>query len=122
VAVAVKMVEVPTGRGEARLALRLTVTGCATREKDAVTFFAAFTTNAQPPVPLQAPLQPVNVEPAAGVALRPTLVPLAKLALQVEPQLIPPGLEATIPEPVPALVAVTEWRIGAAAAAQASFE
>jgi hypothetical protein len=54
----------------------------------------------QVPVPVQAPLQPVKVKPLAGVALKATLVPPLKLALQVLPQAIPLGLEATVPLPV----------------------
>jgi hypothetical protein len=44
--------------------------------KMAVRLVLLSTTRAQPPVPVQAPLQPVKVEPAAGVALRAMLVPL----------------------------------------------
>jgi hypothetical protein len=55
-------------------------------------------------VPEQAPLQPLNVEPLAGVALRVTAVPLAKLAEQVVPQLIPVGWLVTAPVPVPDFV------------------
>jgi hypothetical protein len=61
----------------------------------------------QDPVPEQAPLQPVNVEPVEAAAVRVTLVPLVKLALQVEPQLNPAGFEATVPEPDPLLVSVS---------------
>jgi hypothetical protein len=42
----------------------------------AVTDFAASMVTAQFPVPLHAPLQPVNVEPAAAVAVSVTEVPL----------------------------------------------
>src|SRR5206468_6756942 len=52
------------------------------------------------------PLQPVKVEPAAGLAVRVTAVPLAKLAEQVAPQLSPAGLLVTVPLPVPALLTV----------------
>src|SRR5207247_5523256 len=52
------------------------------------------------------PLQPVKVEPAAGMALRVTTVPLAKLAEQVAPQLMPAGALVTVPLPVPAGVTV----------------
>jgi len=53
-------------------------------------------------VPVQAPLQPVKVPPLAD---RVTVLPLAKLALQVEPQLMPLGVEVTVP--VPDLVTLT---------------
>ena len=56
----------------------------------------------QGPAPLQAPLQPVNEEPAAGVAVKVTLEPELKVALQVVPQLMPPGLLTTVPWPLPA--------------------
>ena len=43
--------------------------------KVAVTDLAAFMVTWQEPVPEQAPLQPVKVEPAAGAAVRVTTVP-----------------------------------------------
>jgi len=43
----------------------------------------------------------VNTEPEAGLAVRVTLVPLLKVALQVLPQLIPAGALATVPVPLP---------------------
>jgi hypothetical protein len=51
-------------------------------------------------VPLQAPDQPVNMEPVLGVAVSVTDVPLAKLALHVCPQLMPEGLLVIVPVPV----------------------
>jgi hypothetical protein len=78
-------------------------------EKVAVTLLAAFiTTEQEVPVPLHVPLQPEKVEPEAGVAVRVTLVPLAKDALQVSPQLIPLGNEVTVPLPLPDLLMVSE--------------
>jgi hypothetical protein len=62
-------------------------------------------------VPLHAPDQPLNVDPAVGVAVRVTAVPLEKLALHVVPQLMPAGLLVTEPVPVPARVTL---RTGAA--------
>jgi len=62
----------------------------------------------QVPVPEQPPpLQPLKVEPAAGVAVSVTTVPLAKPAEQVALQLIPAGLLVTVPVPVPAGVTVS---------------
>src|ERR1700682_3338472 len=55
-------------------------------------------------VPEQAPLHPAKTEPAAGVAVSVTVVPLAKLAEQVAPQLIPPTLLVTVPVPLPCLL------------------
>ena len=51
--------------------------------------------------PEQAPLQPENALPAAGAAVSVTRVPLANVWLHpVEPeQLIPAGLEVTVPLP-----------------------
>jgi len=72
-----------------------------------VTVVAAESVTVQVPVPEQPPpLQPVKVEPAAGVAVSVTTVPLAKLAEQVAPQLIPAGELVTVPLPVPAGVTV----------------
>jgi len=56
----------------------------------------------QVPVPVQPPpLQPVKVEPAAGVAVRVTAVPVVNAAEHVVPQEIPAGLLVTVPLPVP---------------------
>jgi hypothetical protein len=74
--------------------------------KVAVTLRACVTATVQAPVPLHAPLQPVKLYSAAGVAVRLTRVPLAKLALQVLPQLIPLGLLVTVP--LPAVVTLSE--------------
>ena len=60
---------------------------------------------------MQAPLQPVNVEPASGVAVTVTAVPDANEAEQVAPQSIPAGELVTVPEPVPAFVTVSEWPV-----------
>jgi hypothetical protein len=60
----------------------------------------------QGPAPLQAPLQPAKVEPAAGEGVSVTGVPAAKSAVQAAPQSIPGGLLVTVPLPVPALLTV----------------
>jgi hypothetical protein len=70
----------------------------------AVQVFAAFTVTT--PVPQPVPLQPPNVEPAAGVAVNVTTVPLLNDAGQALPQLIPAGLLVTVPFPVPLLFVV----------------
>src|SRR6266581_6255377 len=76
--------------------------------KVAVTEVAALRVTIQGPVPEQPPpLQPVKVEPASGVAVRVTAVPLANGAAQVAPQSMPAGLLVTVPEPAPALLTVS---------------
>src|SRR6266566_3828848 len=57
------------------------------------------------PVPEQAlPLQPLKIEPVAGVAMSVTTVPLSNAAEQVAPQSIPGGLDVTVPLPEPSRV------------------
>src|SRR5437667_5568961 len=76
--------------------------------KVAVTVVAAESVIMHEPVPEHPPpLQPVKVEPAAGVAVSVTTVPLAKLAVHVAPQVIPTGELVTVPLPVPALLTVS---------------
>src|SRR6058998_602398 len=78
------------------------------RVKVAVTVVAALRVTVQAPGPEQPPpLQPLKVEPAAGAAVSVTAVPLAKLAAQVAPQVMPAGLLVTVPAPVPALETVS---------------
>ena len=60
--------------------------------KVAVTAALPVKVTLQLPVPVQAPDQPANVELAFGAAVSVTIVPLAKLALHIAPQLIPEGL------------------------------
>ena len=74
-----------------------------------MTGVAAFMVTLQAPVPLQAPLQPANSEPEAGVAVKLTTVSLGKLAEQVAPQEIPAGELVTVPVPVPVSVTVRVW-------------
>jgi len=75
--------------------------------KVAVTEVAAFIVTLQVPVPVQPPpLQPVNVEPAAGAAVRVTTVPVVKEVEQVAPQEMPAGTLVTAPLPPPDLVTV----------------
>jgi hypothetical protein len=71
--------------------------------KPAVTVVAAFMVTTHVPVPVHPPpVQPVKVDPAAGVAVSVTGVPLVYAAEQIEPQLMPAGLLETVPLPVPA--------------------
>ena len=70
----------------------------------AVTDCAALIVTVQVPVPLHAPPQPAKLEPEVAEAVSVTLVPCVKLAVQVVPQLIPAGLELTVPAPLPFLV------------------
>ena len=52
-------------------------------------------------VPEHPPDQPAKTLPDAGVAVSVTAVPNGKLAEHVDPQLIPAGVDVTVPEPVP---------------------
>jgi hypothetical protein len=60
------------------------------------------------------PLQPANVDPVPGVAVKVTVVPDTKLKPQVAPQSIPGGLVVTVPSPTPALLTVRVNVFGAA--------
>ena len=62
------------------------------------------------PVPMQAPVQPANTDPAAGVAVSVTAVLVFTEALHVPGQLIP--LPVTVPVPVPARVTFTGKEVG----------
>jgi hypothetical protein len=88
----------------------------------AVTLLAPLTTSVHVPVPVQAPPQPEKVEPEFGVALRARLVPLATFALQVLPQSMALGLEATVPPPLPFLLTATVYRVALGGVPQASLE
>ena len=61
---------------------------------------AAFIVTVQPPLPLQAPPQPLKAQPLAGVGVKVTCDPPVKAWLQVDGQLMPAGLLATVPLPV----------------------
>lgn len=58
------------------------------------------------PTPRQAPVQPTNAAPVAGVAVSCTTDPSVKLAVHAVPQSIPVGLLVTVPLLVPAFVIV----------------
>ncbi len=75
--------------------------------KVAVTAVAAVIDTVHVPVPLQPPPdQPANLDPARGVAVRTTLVPVPNWAEHVAPQSMPTGLEVTVPAPGPATLTV----------------
>lgn len=86
---------------------KVTVTLAGGSVKDAPTVVFAFRTTLQVPFPEHAPDQPLNVAPAAGVAVSATLVPDANDAVQVPPQLMPAGLLVTVPFPFPESVTVS---------------
>ncbi len=75
--------------------------------KLAVTLCAWLSVTLQPAVPEQAPLQPVKVEPLAGVAESVITLPAVKLAVHVLPHAMPAGVLVTLPLPVPDLVTVS---------------
>ena len=69
--------------------------------KFAATVCDPFKVREQDAVPLHAPLQPVNVSPAAGEATSVTVVPLVKLPEQtLVLHVSPAGVLCTVPEPV----------------------
>ncbi len=68
--------------------------------KVAVTLRACVIETVQVLLPVQSPLQRMNVESAFGVAVRVMRVRLASVALQVEPQLMLAGVEVTVPFPL----------------------
>jgi hypothetical protein len=70
----------------------------------AVTVVPAAMVTAQVPVPAHPPpVHPPKVDPLAGIAVSVTPVPVGYAAEQFVPQLIPAGLELTVPLPVPVL-------------------
>jgi hypothetical protein len=74
----------------------------ATVVKDAPTLWAAVSATVQlAALPEQAPVQPTNVLPDAGAAVKVTLAPLSNDFVHVPAsvQLIPAGLEVTVPAP-----------------------
>jgi hypothetical protein len=50
---------------------------------------------------LSQPLQPVKIDSIEGLAVSVTFVPLMNEAEQLLPQLIPAGLDVTVPLPIP---------------------
>jgi hypothetical protein len=89
------------------LPVLLTVSENCLRVNVAVTCCTVSVVTMQVPVPVHAPLQPVNVESAAAVAVSVTIVPGANIWLHVVPQSMPAGLDVTEPLPLPSLVTTT---------------
>jgi hypothetical protein len=85
----------------------LTERSLVMRAKLAVTDRAALIDTVQFPVPLQAPLQPVKVDPAAGVGVRVTRRPIGCELLQSATQSMPAAAETTRPLPPPATPMLT---------------
>lgn len=79
------------------------------RVKFALTEVSVLIVTTQSPVPLHAPLQPVNTLPGAGVAVNVTVVSASSWASQVASQAMP--LPATLPEPVPTKPTVSLYRV-----------
>ncbi len=79
------------------------------RENIAVTLCVTLVPTVQAAaVPVHGPAQPANRLPVFGVAVRIAEEPLAKMAVQLLPQLIPAGWLVTTPRPVPVRLAVTD--------------
>ena len=78
--------------------------------KVAVADRAALMVTVQVPLPVQPLLQPEKDDPLLGVAVRTTVAPLAKLAEQVDPQLMPEGELVTVPPPTPSREMVSVGR------------
>jgi hypothetical protein len=74
--------------------------------KLAVTELAAFMVTVHGPIPLHAPVHPVNVDAPSAAGVRVTMAPVVKLAVHVAPQLIPAGDDVMPPPPAPVLLTV----------------
>lgn len=86
---------------------------CGTGENVAVTALADVPTVMEHvDVPVHAPVQPANNDPAAGVAVSTMVDAVLTFAEQVPGQLMPPTLLVTVPLPVPAMVTATGNEVG----------
>jgi hypothetical protein len=80
------------------------------RPKFAVTLFTAFPSTLQAPVPVQAPVQPVNTEPSSGAAVTATVVPVGICATQEAWAVVQLTCGVTATETVPAAPTVATGR------------
>src|SRR5207249_2477336 len=86
----------------------VTVSAKDGKAKVAVTARAALIVRMQVVLaPVQLPVQPVKIDPAAGAAVSVTTVPVVNEAEHVAPQEIPAGLLVTVPLPAPAMDTVS---------------
>ena len=70
----------------------------------AVTLRAALIVTVQLALALHAPPHPLKVDVLLGTAVKVTLAPGAKPCAQSLPQLMPVGVELTVPAPLPLLL------------------
>jgi hypothetical protein len=83
--------------------------GCVPNSKSAVTASDEFMVTVQLPVPLHAPPQPANTDPAAALAESVTAVPPPNDAEQLLPQAIDPVVDVTVPVPTPVLLTLSVY-------------
>jgi hypothetical protein len=87
---------------------RTTVSATGAGANAAPTVVAVASVTVHGPLPEHPPPdQPLKIEPAAGAAVRVTLVPAVNVAEQTVPQVMPAGALVTAPLPVRATVSVT---------------
>ena len=79
----------------------VSVSALVSRLKVAMTVVLLATSTVHFPVPVHAPDHPAKDDPDAGEAVSVMLVFSLKVALHVEPQLMPTGTLTTVPAPVP---------------------
>jgi hypothetical protein len=82
----------------------VTLSGKVILVKLAVTERAWLMVTTQEPVPVHAPDHPAKVEVASGRADKVTCVPIVNEAEQIVGQVMPAGLDVTLPPPVPVLL------------------
>src|SRR5512132_722716 len=75
--------------------------------KVAVTERAALMVTVQAAVPEQAPDQPLKADRGVAAAVSVSTVPYLNVCAQAAPQLMPAGLEMTVPTPFPAFVSAS---------------